>query len=161
MLLGLFFGCRELGLLSSCDAQASHCGGLLLSTGWTVVVHKLSCSVACRILLDQGLNLYLLHWQMDCLPLSHQESESESPSVLSDSSPGQNTGVGSLALLQGVFPSQGLNPGLLQCRWILYQLSHKRSLRILEWVALPFFRGSSQPGNQTRVSCIAGGFFTN
>ena len=76
-------------------------------------------------------------------------------------SPGQDTGVGSLSLFQRIFPTQGLNPGLLQCRWILYQLSHKGRLRILEWVALPFFRGSSQPGNQTRVSCIAGGFFTN
>ena len=37
--------------------------------------------------------------------------------------PGQNTGVGSLSLLQGVFPTQGSNPGLLQCRQILYQLS--------------------------------------
>ena len=32
--------------------------------------------------------------------------------------------------------------------------------RILEWVAIPFSRGSSQPRGQTRVSCIAGGFFT-
>ena len=40
-------------------------------------------------------------------------------------SPGQNTGVGSLSLLQGIFPTQGLNPGLLNCRQILYQLSHK------------------------------------
>ena len=36
--------------------------------------------------------------------------------------PGQNTGVGSHSLLQGIFPTQGLNPGLLHCRWILYQL---------------------------------------
>ena len=49
-------------------------------------------------------------------------------------SPGQNTGVGSLSLLQGIFPSQGLNPGLLHCRWILYELSHKGRPRILEWV---------------------------
>ena len=42
-------------------------------------------------------------------------------------SPGQNTGVGSLSLLQGVFPTQRSNPGLLHCRQILYQLSHKRS----------------------------------
>ena len=42
-------------------------------------------------------------------------------------SPGQNTGVGSLSLLQGIFPTQGSNPGLLRCRWILYQLSHKGS----------------------------------
>ena len=44
-------------------------------------------------------------------------------------SPGQNTGVGSLSLLQGIFPTQGLNLGLLHCRWILYQLSHKGSPR--------------------------------
>ena len=38
--------------------------------------------------------------------------------------PGQNTDVGSLSLLHGIFPTQGLNPGLLHCRRILYQLSH-------------------------------------
>ena len=98
------------------------------------------------------------------------ESESESRSVMSDSlwphglyrpwnSPGQDTVVGSLSLLQGIFPTEGSNPGLLHCRQILYQLSHKGSPRILEWVAYPFFRGSSWPKNPTGVSCIAGGFF--
>ena len=43
------------------------------------------------------------------------------------SSPGQNSGVGSLSLLQGILPTQGLNPGLPHCRWILYQLNHKGS----------------------------------
>ena len=38
-------------------------------------------------------------------------------------SPGQNTGVGSLSLFQGIFPTQGLNPGLPHGRWILYQLN--------------------------------------
>ena len=80
---------------------------------------------------------------------------------LSRYSLGQNIGVGSLSVLQGIFPMQGSNPGLLHCRRILYQLSHKGSPRILEWVAYPFSRGSSWPRNQTRVSCIAGGFFTN
>ena len=47
-------------------------------------------------------------------------------------SPGQNTGVDSLSLFQGIFPTQGLNPGLTNYRWILYQLSHKGSPRILE-----------------------------
>ena len=42
-------------------------------------------------------------------------------------SPGHNTGVGSLSLLQGICPTQGSNPGLLHCRQILYQLSHKGS----------------------------------
>ena len=65
-------------------------------------------------------------------------SKSESRSVVSDSlqphglyspwnSPGQNTGVGDLSLLQGIFPIQGLNPRLSHCRWILYQLSHRGS----------------------------------
>ena len=91
-------------------------------------------------------------------------SESVSGSVMSDSSqhglysswnpPGQNTGVGRLSLLQGIFPTQGLNPGLPPCRWILYQLSHKGSPRILECVVYPFSSGFSWPRNRTRVSCI-------
>ena len=72
-------------------------------------------------------------------------------------SPGQNTGVGSLSLPQGIFPTQGMNPGLPHYRRILHQLSHKGSPRIPEWVAYPFSRGSSQPRNRARVSCTAGG----
>jgi len=68
--------------------------------------------------------------------------------------------VGILSLLQGIFPTQGSNPGLPHCRRILYQLSHKGSPGKLEWVAYPFSWGFSQPMNQTGVSCIAGGFFT-
>ena len=67
----------------------------------------------------------------------HEIGESESHSVVSHSlqphglyspwnSPGQNTGVGSLYLPQGIFPTQGSNPGLLRCMWSLYQLSPKR-----------------------------------
>ena len=63
---------------------------------------------------------------------------SESRSVVSDflwshelyspwDSLGQNAGVDSISLLQGIFPSQVLNPGLLRCRWIFLQLSHKGS----------------------------------
>ena len=42
-------------------------------------------------------------------------------------SPGQNTGVGSLSLLRGIFSSQGSNPGLPHCRQILYQLSTREA----------------------------------
>ena len=70
-----------------------------------------------------------------------RKSEGESCSVLSNSlqphglyspcnSPGQNTGVGSLSLLQGIFPTQGSHPCLLHCGWILYQLSHKSDQRL-------------------------------
>ena len=97
---------------------------------------------------------------------------SENCSVVSDSlrphklyslwnSPGHNTGVGSHSFLQGIFPTQRLNPGLLHCRQILYQLSHQGSPRILVWVAYPFSRGSSQPRNGTGVSGTVGRFFTS
>ena len=76
-------------------------------------------------------------------------------------SPDQNIGVGSLSLLQGIFPTQGLNLGLPRCGRILYQLSRKGSPKILEWVAYPFSRGSSQPRSRTGASCIAGRFFAN
>ena len=69
-------------------------------------------------------------------------------------SPGQKTGVGSLSLLQGIFPAQGWNPGLPHCRQMLYQLSHKGSPRILEWVAYPFSSGSSQPRNHCRIQFL-------
>ena len=61
-------------------------------------------------------------------------------SVLGDS-PGRNTGGGCHALLQGVFPTQGWNPGLLHCGQILYHLSHQGSARILDRVSSPFSRG--------------------
>ena len=76
-------------------------------------------------------------------------------------SPGQNTGVGILSLLHGIFPTQGSNPGLPHSRWIRYQLSHKASPGILKWVAYPFSRGSFQSRNRTQVSHIGGGFFTS
>ena len=76
-------------------------------------------------------------------------------------SPGENTWVSSLSLLQGIIPTQGSNPGLPHYRRILYQLRHKRSPRILEWVAYPFSNGSSQPRNLTTVSYTAGRFFAN
>ena len=87
----LYFG--ERALLSSCLVWASCCGfslvaehGLcgvwasvvagrgLLSTGSVVVLHRLSCSLARGIFLDQGLDLCLLHRQADSLPQSHQRS---------------------------------------------------------------------------------------
>ena len=104
-------------------------------------------------------------------------------------SPGENTGVGSLSLLQRNFPTQESNPGLLHCRWILYQLSCLGSLIKIaqscplsrvwffvtpwmiesvefsrsgycEWVAFPFFRGSSKPRDWTQVSHTVVRFFT-
>ena len=72
------------------------------------------------------------------IQMANEVKGGESRSVMSNSlrpyglhspwnSPGQNTGVDSFSLLQGIFPTQGSNPGLPHCRQILYQLSHKGS----------------------------------
>ena len=72
------------------------------------------------------------------------DSESENCSVVSDSlqphelyspwnSVGQNTGMGSLSLLQGIFPTQGSNQGSLHYRWVLYQLSYWGSPKYSKW----------------------------
>ena len=71
--------------------------------------------------------------EMKCKSLSCVWTSMRSPR----NSPSYNTGVDSLSLLQGIFPTQGSNPGLPRCRQILYQLSHKGSPRILEWVPFP------------------------
>ena len=76
-------------------------------------------------------------------------------------SPGWDTGVGSLSLLQGDLPNPGIEPRSPALQMILYQLSHQGSPRILEWVAYPFSRGSFGPRNQSGVSCISCRFFTS
>ena len=146
----------------------------LTSLPSNILLFNIKCPVYCHFLCKTCPDLvslssaleHLVHWFLYCIVWV-----SESHSVVSDSlrsldyspwnSPGQNTGVGSLSLLQGIFPIKGSNPGLPHCRWILYQLSHNGSPRILEWVPYTFSRGSSWPRNQTRVSCIAGGSFRN
>ena len=113
---------------------------------------------------------------------------------------GKNTGVGCHALIQGIFLTQGSNPGLYFAGgfftiwgtreahyrpciinketeipwdwfWCLDSQNYRVTniwlipsilqARILEWVAFPFSRRSSQPRDQSQVSCIAGGFFTS
>ena len=58
--------------------------------------------------------------------------------------------MGNHSLLQGIFPTQESNQDILHFRWILYQLSHQESARILEWLAYPFFIRSSQLRNLNR-----------
>ena len=90
----------------------------------------------------QGQTCLLLQVSLNFLLLHSRTCESENRSVMSDflwphglyspwTSLGQNTGVGSLSLLQGIFPTQGSNPGLPHCRQVLYQLSHKESPRLM------------------------------
>ena len=114
------------------------------------------------------LQARILEWV--AFPFSRGSSQPRSPTLQADSLPAEppgkprNTGVGSLSLLQQIFPTQELNPFLLHLlHWQAdsLPLSHKGIPRILEWVAYPFSRGSFQPRNRTGVSCIAGRLFTS
>ena len=99
--------------------------------------------------------------------------ESESRSVLSDSlgphglynprnTPGQNAGAGSHSLLQGIFPTQGSNPGLPLCRQILYHLNHQGSPESGRRSVVPNFlpphglcRPRNSPGQNTGVGSLS------
>ena len=114
-------------------------------TPWTVACKVSLCmgisweQVACPFsrgsFPTQGLNLNLLHCRQILYLLSHRESESESPSVVSDSLPAID--------------------------YIVYGILQVLQAKILEWVAFPFSRVSSQPRDQTQFSHLAGGFFTS
>ena len=92
---------------------------------------------------DHLIKLMMVHTRVRMGVRSTHRQWSESRSVMSDTfqhygletpmllcpwnSPGKNTGEGCHFLLQGIFPAQGLNPGLLHCRWSLYCLCHQGS----------------------------------
>ena len=74
------------------------------------------------LLQHHSLKASILHSAFCMVQLSHPYTTTRK---IKCNSPGQNTGVGSLSLLQDIFPTQELNPGLPHCRWILYQLRKK------------------------------------
>ena len=100
-------------------------------------------------------------WPPQCKwkSLSHIRLFETPWTIQSCNSSGQNSEVGSHSILQGIFPTQGLNPGFPHCRKILYQPQGKPkntgvgSLCLLQWIFLT--------RNGARVSCTAGRFFSN
>ena len=108
-----------------------------------------ACAVLCFV---NQLHPALCH-PMDCSP--------PSSSVHGDS-PGRNTGGGCHALfLKEIFPTQGLNPGLLHGSQILLPSEQAGKPKNTEADSLSLFQGSSQPRNQMGVSCTASRFFTS
>ena len=123
---------------------------LAVSTGHCAAALSLvtrSCPTLCNLMdcVAQQAPLFMgilwariLEWVT--MPSSRGSSqpriEPRSPTLQADSLPSEspekpkNPGMGSLSLLQGIFPTQELNQGLLHCRWILYQLSYQGSLQI-------------------------------
>ena len=81
------------------------------------------------------------------------------PSIVHETHKTQNARRPSKTLVQRKVKVAQLHPTL--CNPIDYIVHGILQARILEWVAFPFSRGSSQPRDWTQVSCIAGGFFTN
>ena len=99
-------------------------------------------TVACQEPLSMGFSRQEFWYGLSCPSpgdLPNPGIELRSPTLQADSLPSEsayeppgkpmNTGVGSLTLLQGIFPYQGLNSGLPHCRQILYCLSHQGSLK--------------------------------
>ena len=84
-----------------------------------------------------------------CLTLCDPMDCSPTGSSVHEIFPGKNTGVGSLSLLQEIFPTQGSNPGLPHCRQILYHLSHQGS----PVIGFGFLCAWNSPGKNTGVSC--------
>ena len=92
------------------------------------VVDKLECGISIGTLLyRQTMLCCAVIVSQSCPSLCDPMDCSPPGSSVHRDSPGKNTGVDCHALLQGIFPTQGLDPGLLHCRQILYQLSHKGS----------------------------------
>ena len=98
----------------------------------------------------QLLKTLMLHCAQSCPILCDLMDYSPPDFSVHGDSPGKNIGVNCHALLQGIFSTQGSNPGLPHYRQILYQLSHQGSPRTLEWVAYPFSWGIflTQESNQ-------------
>ena len=80
-----------------------------------------------HLLINYRLNKCHVLVTQSCLTLCHPVDCSLPGSSVHGISPRKNTGVGCHFLLQGLFPTQGSNPGLQHCRWILYHLSHQGS----------------------------------
>ena len=78
-----------------------------------------------------------------CLTLCDPMDCSPPGSSVHADSPGKNTEVGCHVLLQGIFTTQGSNPGLPHCRWILYHLSHQGSPRLLTAIYFAPFMANS------------------
>ena len=111
-----------------CLLEATLCQPPGHRLSWLPVTGSVQEGARWHLNVDRGLGI------SDFLSSSKLESHSAASNSLPPhglykpwNSPGQNTGVGSFSLLQGIFPTQGLNPGLRHCRQILYQLSHKGS----------------------------------
>ena len=122
-------------------------------------------TVVCSPFTSGGINTNLMKVKMKVKSLSHVQLFATPRTIQSLEFSRPEYWKGQLFPSPGDLPNLGRQTQVFRIAQILYQLSHKGSHkgspRILGWVVYPFSRGSSQHKNGTRVSCFAGGFFTN
>ena len=125
-----------------CLLEATLCQPPGHRLSWLPVTGSVQKGARWHLNVDRGLRI------SDFLSSSKLESRSAASNSLPPhglyrpwNSPGQNTGVGSFSLLQGIFPTQRLNPGLRHCRQILYRLSRKGSPNLEFCCSVKYFSG--------------------
>ena len=104
----------------------------IVTQSYPALCNPMDCSPSGSSVLGDSLGKNI---GVGCHALPNPRIKPRSPTLQADSLPTEprgnpkNTGVGSLSLLQGIFPTQEVNRGLLHCRWILYQQSYQGSPR--------------------------------
>ena len=187
-----FLQLQRTGLLSSCGVWASHCGDFhccgaralgtrkstvtapgLQSTSSVVVAHGPSCSTACGIYPNQGLNPCLLHWHVDSLPQSHQRSPifhifiSQKPGCTLHLMPGESTASVYIAACLEKTRAPLMNDDILNswntvikkasvyCITQIISFSHHNPSRVEILLSLPCRRGNwSEPWKWKSLSCV-------
>ena len=109
---------KMMKLLCSCLGKAMDRGA------WQATVHGIEESDMTEWL---SLSFSVSKWSLLCPILCNPMDSNQLSSSIHEDSLVKNTGVGCHALLQGIFPTQGLNLGVPHCRQILYSLSHQGS----------------------------------
>ena len=129
----LFFLCWRITIWALSGLSASRCHCLPLSQQTELVGTCTHTDPSTHV-----YNCFSIYPSVSVVCQWDERVKCDSRSVVSDSlwpcgllcplnTPGQNTGVDSLSLLQGIFPTQESNPDLPHCRWIPYHLSHQGS----------------------------------
>ena len=129
--------CYCFGLQQTLRGQGGVRHSVLQGIWWDRSLPRDSWMFLQTVLWSQSLKLLISREALNLFMVISDPHESEILTLCNSNSPwnspGQNTGVGRCSLLQEVFPTQGSNPDLPHCRWILYQLSHREAL-IPSWL---------------------------